>query len=153
MFNPSCWKYVTVGDLWSNLSAQDRENLESSNPMWLQLSPHTVFAKIVWSREACTLLHPQAHQQPPSVSHVMDLGNSYSMSRWGSDLSIIDIDDGLGDQFWEKQRLHQPRRRWEKRRLRHTRRAVEVWRTWSRTAIPTPPTSRRSERRRLRGAF
>ena len=56
LFQTSCWRYVTFGDLMDVMSEEQvRER------GWLNKHTPTVMAKLVWSMEACRMMHPLAH--------------------------------------------------------------------------------------------
>ncbi|MCG8032069.1 MAG: hypothetical protein JAZ03_07825 [Candidatus Thiodiazotropha taylori] len=77
-----------------NMSAAERHAVDQRNPVWRQLPGETVMAKIIWSREACEAIHAEAHRQGPVTwpSAEIRQGESFSLSTWGSDLTIIEVD-------------------------------------------------------------
>ena len=93
-FEPSCWRYVTLGDLI------DEMTLEGKQARSCPYQPRDkIMAKIIWSAEACHMMHPAEHANSPQCTEGPDntleqiqVGDPVSLASWGSDISIIDID-------------------------------------------------------------
>ena len=101
-FKPSCWRYVTLGDLIDEMTPEQRQARS------LPDQPRdTIMAKIIWSAEACRMMHPAEHANSPQCAGGPDntleqiqVGDPVSLASWGSDISIIDIDCD-NDEFLE----------------------------------------------------
>ena len=51
-FKPSCWRYVTLGDLIDEMTPEQRQVRS-----WPDQPRDTIMAKIIWSAEACRMMH------------------------------------------------------------------------------------------------
>lgn len=89
-FVPSCWRWVTLKDLVEKMSPPEREVMN-----WANEDGDIVMAKITWSKKGCELLHPGViqHPAPYEPQTGVRIDEAYSLSRWGSDLTIIDLDE------------------------------------------------------------
>lgn len=98
-FTPSCWRLVTFGDLLQHMSAEERA-------LWPLRPEGTIMAKIIWSKEAWEMIHPEAHNQGTPywpvgaeiASTGIQVGTAVSLAPWAADLDdieIIDVDEAL----------------------------------------------------------
>lgn len=96
-FTPSCWRLVTLGDMLEDLTPEQRAELP-----WAQRPDSTIMAKITWSRDACEMMHPEAHNTgtpcwPVGVvtttSTTVRVGEAVSLAPWTNDLEDLDIID------------------------------------------------------------
>ena len=93
-FKPSCWRYVTLGELIEEMTPEQRQARSSPDQ-----PRDTIMAKIIWSAEACRMMHPAEHanssqctEGPHNTLEQIQVGDPVSLASWGSDISIIDID-------------------------------------------------------------
>ena len=56
VFKPSCWQYVTLGDLINDMTPEQRQAHS-----WLNKPKETVMAKIIGTMEACQMMHATTH--------------------------------------------------------------------------------------------
>lgn len=100
-FTPSCWRLVTFGDLLQQMTPGERA-------LWPLCPEGTIVAKIIWSTEACAMIHPEAHNRGTSywpvgaeiASTGVQVGTAVSLAPWARDLDdieIIDVDEGLAN--------------------------------------------------------
>ena len=61
-FQPSYWCYVTLGDVVTDMIEEQVRELG-----WLNKPENTVLAKIIWSMEACRMLHSSSHTDDQSL--------------------------------------------------------------------------------------
>ena len=98
-FTPSCWRLVTFGDLLQHMSPEERA-------LWPLRPEGTIMAKIIWSKEACEMIHPEAHNQGTPywpvgaeiASTGVQVGTAVSLAPWAADLDdieIINVDEAL----------------------------------------------------------
>ena len=94
VFKPSCWRYVALGDLIDAITPEQRHARS-----WPDQLRDTIMAKIIWSVEACHMMHPAEHANNPEGPEGRDntleqirIGDPVSLANWDSDISIIDID-------------------------------------------------------------
>ena len=98
-FTPSCCRLVTFGDLLQHMSPEERA-------LWPLRPEGTLKAKLIWSKEACEMIHPEAHNQGTPywpvgaeiASTGVQVGTAVSLAPWAADLDdieIINVDDAL----------------------------------------------------------
>lgn len=96
-FTPSCWRYVTLKDLVAKMSEEERQ----ANPL-ARGDDNIIIGKIIIFKEGCRLIHPDTakHPSPYQLSEASGSqdDDADSLSSWGSDLTIINIENLEGDE-------------------------------------------------------
>ena len=88
-FTPGCFKYVTVADLRSLMSASEREICTFSTLSWLRINgqPNYVNGPLLYQRQEETL--SQGSLARASASSQWSIGEMFSLASWASSLSDI----------------------------------------------------------------
>ena len=87
VFKPSCWRYVRISDL-IEMTPEQRQARS-----WPDQPRDMVMANIIWSAEACHMMHPAEHANSPQCPEGPDntleqirIGEPVSLANWGSDI-------------------------------------------------------------------